>query len=61
MLVIDGGRIVEDGAPDDLLARQNGRFRSLVDREAAVRQHLAREEGWRRLRVEDGGLVEEAG
>ncbi len=61
VLVIEGGRIVEDGAPDDLLARENGRFRSLVDREAAVRERLEREEGWRRLRVEDGGLVEEAG
>ncbi len=59
VLVIDGGRIVEDGAPDDLLARGDGRFRSLVDREAAVRERLAHEQGWRRLRVEDGGLVEE--
>ena len=59
VLVIDGGRVVEDGAPDDLLAHENGRFRSLVDRESAVRERLAREEGWRRLRVEDGGLVEE--
>lgn len=61
VLVIDGGRIVEDGAPDGLLAREDGRFRSLVDREAAVRERLEREEGWRRLRVEDGGLVEAAG
>jgi ATP-binding cassette subfamily B protein len=59
VLVIDGGRIVEDGAPDDLLARANGRFRSLVDRETAVRERLAHEQGWRRLRVEDGRLLEE--
>ncbi|HEX3125894.1 MAG TPA: ATP-binding cassette domain-containing protein [Thermoanaerobaculia bacterium] len=61
VLVIDGGRVVEDGAPDDLLAREGGRFRELVDREAAVRERLASEPGWRRLRVEDGGLIEEMG
>ena len=61
VLVIDGGRVVEDGAPDALLAREGGRFRALVDSEAAVRERLAGEPGWRRLRVEDGGLVEEAG
>lgn len=60
VLVVDGGRIVEDSAPDDLLAHGEGRFRSLVDREEEVRERLAREEGWRRLRVENGGLVEEA-
>jgi ABC-type bacteriocin/lantibiotic exporter with double-glycine peptidase domain len=59
VLVIDGGRIVEDAAPDDLLARENGRFRSLVDQEDVVRERLEREAGWRRLRVEGGGLVEE--
>lgn len=60
VLVIDGGRIVEDGAPDDLLAREDGRLRALIDREAAVRERLARENGWRRLCVEDGRLMEEA-
>ncbi len=60
VLVIEGGKIVEDGAPRDLLARPDSRFRALTEREAAVRERLAREGGWRRLRVKDGGLVEEA-
>ena len=61
VLVIDGGRIAEDGAPDDLLARADGRFRSLVDQEDAVRERLVGESGWRRLRVENGGLEEAEG
>jgi ABC-type multidrug transport system fused ATPase/permease subunit len=59
VLVIEDGRLVEDGAPDDLLARDS-RYRALVsaDREAA--RALWRDPRWRRVRVENGVVHEVA-
>lgn len=53
VLVIDGGRIVEDGAPPVLAERIDGRFRAMLDAEKRVRQRLSGA-GWRRLKIEQG-------
>jgi ATP-binding cassette subfamily B protein len=56
VLVVDGGRIVEDGAPAQLAARPDSRYRALLDAEDAVRARLW-SDGWRRLSIEDGVVV----
>ncbi|WP_438015781.1 ATP-binding cassette domain-containing protein [Sorangium sp. So ce315] len=60
VLVVDGGRIVEDGAPDELAARPGSRYRALLDAEAAVQRGLWSSGGWRRLRVVRGRIAEGA-
>jgi ATP-binding cassette subfamily B protein len=56
VLVIEGGRVVEDGSPGELL-REGTRYRALLDAEEAVRQGLWEGPGWRHLRIEKGRLV----
>ena len=58
VLVVDGGQIVEDGAPADLAARPGSRYRALLDAEREVRQGLWSSDIWRRLWLEEGRLVE---
>jgi len=50
VLVIEGGRIVEDGAPA-VLAASASRYRELLDAETAVRERLWQGEHWRRVQV----------
>ena len=58
VLVIEDGRIAEDGAPSDLAARPESRYRALLDAEYAVDRGLWANRKWRRLRMEDGCLSE---
>jgi len=58
VLVVDGGRVVEDGAPTDLAARPGSRYRALLDAEEAVRASLWSDVGWQRLSIEDGVVVD---
>ena len=58
VLVVDGGQIVEDGAPADLAARPGSRYRALLEAEREVREGLWSSDIWRRLRLEEGRLVE---
>jgi ATP-binding cassette subfamily B protein len=57
VLVVDGGRVVEDGDPAELAAQPGSRYRALLDAEDEVRNRLWSDVAWRRLRVEDGLLV----
>jgi ATP-binding cassette subfamily B protein len=59
VLVIEGGRIIEDGNPAELYANEESRYRQLCDREDQVREKLWNAASWRRLRMEDGRLHEE--
>jgi ATP-binding cassette subfamily B protein len=59
VVVLEGGRIVEAGLPRDLAAQPAGPYRSLLDREAAVRRRFQSGHGWRRLRITHGGRIEE--
>ncbi len=61
VLVIEGGRIVEDGDPAVLRANPESRYRQLCDREESVRERLWNAVSWRKLRMEDGTLREVAG
>lgn len=59
VIVVDGGRIVQDGPPGELLEQQ-GPFRTLIEAERTVRDGLWGAGTWRRLRIEHGKVVEDA-
>jgi ATP-binding cassette subfamily B protein len=58
VLVIERGGIVEDGAPGELAAQPESRYRTLLDAEHVVRRGLWSGANWRRLWVEGGKVVE---
>lgn len=60
VLVLDAGRIVEDGAPAELRSRPTGRYRALLTAEAQVAAEVWNRSGWRRLRLANGQLREES-
>jgi len=55
VLVVEGGRVVEDGAPAELAARAS-RYREMLDEESAVRRDLWQGAGWEPLWLEGGHL-----
>jgi ATP-binding cassette subfamily B protein len=57
VIVVAHGRVVEDGAPAELAARVDSRYRALVEAEAAVGQRLWAHPAWRTIRLEDGTIV----
>ena len=59
VIVIDGGRVVQDGPPGALLADTEGLYARLVAEEQAVLAALEGGVDWRRWRIEAGRLVEE--
>ena len=58
VIVIDGGHIVEDGAPAELLRRPGSRYHSLLKAEEAVARNLWSKGEWRHWWLEDGKLEE---
>ena len=58
VLVIDGGKIIEDGSPSQLSRQPNSRYRSLLLAEEAVRKGLWSGVAWRRLLLDGGHLIE---
>jgi ABC-type multidrug transport system fused ATPase/permease subunit len=59
VLVIDGGRIVEDGAPELLANDRTSRFAQLIAEQERVAEQIRRSASWRRFRILDGMLFEE--
>jgi ATP-binding cassette subfamily B protein len=59
VLVMEDGRVVEDGAPADLAALPCSRYRGLLDADAEVRERLWSAARWRRLVLVGGALREE--
>jgi ATP-binding cassette subfamily B protein len=57
VLVVEDGRILEDGAPD-ALAAQPTRYRALLEAEAELQAHAWGREPWRRLALRQGLLIE---
>jgi ATP-binding cassette subfamily B protein len=57
VLVVDQGRIVEDGSPAELGSRSGSRYGALLETEAKLRTTMWGERVWRRVRVERGRLV----
>lgn len=60
VLVIERGRIVEQGPPRTLLSATHSRYRDLLEEEAAVGRELWGHSKWRRLRLHGGTLTEVA-
>ncbi len=58
VLVMNGGRIVEDAHAIELASRRDSLYRALLDDEEVVRAEMWASDEWRRLRV-DGGRVSE--
>jgi ABC-type bacteriocin/lantibiotic exporter with double-glycine peptidase domain len=58
-LVIENGRIVEDGNPEDLARQTGSRYRALLEAEESVRERSWSSGDWRHLRMEGGRLMEE--
>jgi ABC-type multidrug transport system fused ATPase/permease subunit len=58
ILVIENGRIVENDAPVQLLARGNSRYAQLVRVDRANHRELWRASAWRHWWLADGQLVE---
>jgi ABC-type transport system involved in cytochrome bd biosynthesis fused ATPase/permease subunit len=56
VLVVEAGRVVEDGAPHTLAQRDDSRYRSLLLAESEVREGLWSNPLWRHLRLENGQL-----
>ncbi len=61
VLVMENGRVVEDGAPSELAANKASRYRAMLDAEHAVLDSLWKGGEWRRIRMEDGHLSEVSG
>jgi ABC-type bacteriocin/lantibiotic exporter with double-glycine peptidase domain len=57
VLVIENGRIVEDGSPAVLAADGGSRYSRMLVDEDAVRQMWMSQVVWRTLRIEDGSVV----
>ncbi len=57
VLVVDGGRVVEDGPPRELLKQEESVYRRLMDG-AAQSERSWRQKSWRHLWVGDGRLEE---
>lgn len=59
VVVVKDGRVVESGCPRNLEGRGGSFYGELLEREAALRRRFRESVGWRRLRLVDGGLIEE--
>src|SRR5207253_828916 len=58
VLVVEDGRIVEDGSPEELSLTASSRYRNLLDVEESLHHGLWDATRWRRIRLE-GGRVHE--
>jgi len=58
VLVIDSGKIIEDGSPDELLRQADSPYRDLLQAEESVRRGVWSGVAWRRMQFKDGQLHE---
>ncbi len=58
VLVVEAGKIIEDGAPAELLTRAHSRYKDLLQAEEAVRSGLWSGVAWRRMQFKQGHLYE---
>ena len=58
VLVIDDGKLIEDGAPGELAADASSRYRSMLDADGDIREGFWSDPSWRHVRLE-GGVIEE--
>ncbi len=58
VVVMAAGKIVQDGAPQALLAEPSSHYAALLRGERALGASLSSPRAWRRLRIENGRLLE---
>jgi ATP-binding cassette subfamily B protein len=58
VLVIDGGKIIEDAAPEVLLNDATSRYHDYLDADKVVQQELWTGAEWRHLSIAGGRLSE---
>ncbi|WP_394838671.1 ATP-binding cassette domain-containing protein [Pendulispora rubella] len=58
VLVLENGRVREQGAPEDLLTRVDSRYRTMIEAEEKLHRTLWRDHAWRRVTIRDGQLAE---
>jgi len=58
VLVMGDGKIIEDGIPGALVANADSHYLQLLNSERSVRELIWNSTDWRRLRLEDGKLIE---
>ncbi len=58
VLIVDDGKIIEDGRPAELSKQPDSRYRSLLDAEQSVRKTLWSGVAWRRMQFDKGHLCE---
>jgi ABC-type bacteriocin/lantibiotic exporter with double-glycine peptidase domain len=58
VLVLEEGRVVEDGNPRELIENPDSRLHAMHQAESAVHDGLWSSADWRRVRLEDGVLIE---
>ncbi len=58
VLVIEAGRVVEDGIPSELAAQAGSRYRDLLEAEAQVAKGMWQNTDWRRVYLQEGQLIE---
>jgi ATP-binding cassette subfamily B protein len=58
VLVVEAGRIVEDGSPAELLRQAGSRYKDLLEAEESVRSGLWSGVAWRRMQFKQGQLYE---
>ena len=59
VLVVEAGRIVEDGTPAELCASPASRYSQLLEAEQQARTQVWEAGLWRRIRIHSGRIVEE--
>jgi ATP-binding cassette subfamily B protein len=59
VLILETGRIVEDGMPASLAKQSDSRYRGLLDAETAAQKLLWSNDAWQRLRLENGRVIAE--
>ena len=59
VVVVKEGKVMESGSPRDLENRGGSLYGGFLERESALQRRFRESVGWRRLRLVEGGLVEE--
>jgi ABC-type bacteriocin/lantibiotic exporter with double-glycine peptidase domain len=57
VLVIEEGRLIQDGTPTELATQAGSRFHSLLESERIIREELWSRGDWRHLKLEEGKLT----
>jgi ABC-type bacteriocin/lantibiotic exporter with double-glycine peptidase domain len=60
VLVLADGQVVEDGAPEQLLAEEGGLYATMLAQERQVHAQLWNRSDWRRITISEGSVSERA-